>query len=238
MNTASAIEWVTSKRGGAGLRPDPQQFQIHPLPGDLVERAERLVEQQDVGRQHQRTRDRDALLHAARQRVRQRVFKARAGRRARSDRRWCAPSAWRFCGRPRRAASSIFWRHRTPRQQRRRTGTRSPASARGAPPRGVSPPSVMRAGKRLHHVGDQTQQRGLAATARTDDRGELSRRDVHVDLVERDHRFATAVKDHGDLIDLDVPRHGPAPLSIRISGRPVPHRCSSSRRGPAPSCRS
>ena len=75
--------------------------------------------------------------------------------------------------------------------------------------RGVSPPSAMRAGKGLHHVGDETQQRGLAATARTDDRGELARRDVHVDLVQRDDGLATAVKDHGDLIDPDVPRHWP-----------------------------
>ena len=37
----------------------------HLQPGEGVERAERLVHQQHRGTQHQRTRERDALAHAA-----------------------------------------------------------------------------------------------------------------------------------------------------------------------------
>ncbi len=63
------------------------------------------------------------------------------------------------------------------------------------------------AGVRLQHIGDEPQQGRLAAAARPDNRGKLAGRHMHVDLVEREHRFATAVKDHGDLVDLDVARH-------------------------------
>src|SRR5205823_5952721 len=49
--------------GRPGLLPDPQQLDVQPLAGHLVERAERLVHQEDRGLERERARDRDALLH-------------------------------------------------------------------------------------------------------------------------------------------------------------------------------
>ncbi len=47
------------------LAPDPQQFEIHLLARHGVERAERLVHQQEPRVLHERAHDRGALLHAA-----------------------------------------------------------------------------------------------------------------------------------------------------------------------------
>src|SRR5262249_45833723 len=53
--------------GLAGRQPQAQQLVLHGLAGLGVERAERLIQQQDRGIVGERARDRDALLHAARQ---------------------------------------------------------------------------------------------------------------------------------------------------------------------------
>ena len=53
------------QHGRAGLAPQPQQLVAHQQPGLLVERAERLVEQDQPRLQHQRAGDADALAHAA-----------------------------------------------------------------------------------------------------------------------------------------------------------------------------
>src|SRR6185295_2309418 len=50
--------------------PDPQQIVLQRAPGLGVERAERLIHQQDLGIGGERPGDRDALLHAAREYVR------------------------------------------------------------------------------------------------------------------------------------------------------------------------
>ena len=55
--------------GLAVLRPYPQQFQVHLLAGQRVERAERLVHQDQLGVVDQGAGDRRALLHAAGQLV-------------------------------------------------------------------------------------------------------------------------------------------------------------------------
>ena len=44
-----------------------QKLLVQMVAGDLVERAERLVHQQELGLEAERARDRDALLHAARE---------------------------------------------------------------------------------------------------------------------------------------------------------------------------
>jgi hypothetical protein len=48
-------------------RPERQKLLVQVVAHDLVERAERLVHQQDIGIEGQRAGDRGALLHAARQ---------------------------------------------------------------------------------------------------------------------------------------------------------------------------
>ena len=65
--TASGIEWVTKAMVFLVARPELQQLGIEMVAHDLVERAERLVHQQQVGIEGQRAGDRGALLHAARQ---------------------------------------------------------------------------------------------------------------------------------------------------------------------------
>ena len=47
------------------LGPYPQQFEVEPLAGHLVQRAERLVEEQDPRLGHQRPGDRHPLAHPA-----------------------------------------------------------------------------------------------------------------------------------------------------------------------------
>ena len=64
INTASAIECVTSRAVMPNLAR-AQQFNVHPLSCDFVESAERFVEQQDIGCQDQRARNRHPLLHAS-----------------------------------------------------------------------------------------------------------------------------------------------------------------------------
>ena len=53
------------QHGGAGLAPQPQQFLAHQQTGLLIERAERLVEQDQPRLQHQCACDAHALAHAA-----------------------------------------------------------------------------------------------------------------------------------------------------------------------------
>ena len=64
-NTASGIEWVTNTTVFCGLIPQPQQLLVEMIADDLVERAERLVHQQQLRIEGERARDRHALLHAA-----------------------------------------------------------------------------------------------------------------------------------------------------------------------------
>ena len=56
--------------------PDAQQLAAHDQPGDGIERAERLVEEQHVGIDGQRARDFHALLHAARELLRIRLLES------------------------------------------------------------------------------------------------------------------------------------------------------------------
>ena len=56
--------------------PDPQQLAAHDQPGDGIERAERLVEEEHVGIDRERARHFHALLHAARKLLRIRVLEA------------------------------------------------------------------------------------------------------------------------------------------------------------------
>ena len=64
-NTASGIEWVTKTTVLPVLRPQPQQLLVELVADDLVERAERLVHQQQLRLERERAGDRGALLHAA-----------------------------------------------------------------------------------------------------------------------------------------------------------------------------
>ena len=64
--------------------PQPQQIVVQRVPGDLVERGERLVEQQQVGFGDEGAGDRDAHPHAARQLARIGLSRTRRDPTARS----------------------------------------------------------------------------------------------------------------------------------------------------------
>ena len=64
-STASGIECVTNRMVFGRSLPDAHQLEGQLLARQRVERAERLVHQQDVGIVHQRAADAGALLHAA-----------------------------------------------------------------------------------------------------------------------------------------------------------------------------
>ena len=65
--TASGIEWVTKQIVLSVRAHNSQQLHVEVVAHDLVERAERLVHQQQIGVEGERPGDRGALLHAARQ---------------------------------------------------------------------------------------------------------------------------------------------------------------------------
>ena len=67
---ASSTEWVTKITVSPVRCPDLQQLVLQLLARHRVERAERLVHQQELGIVGEHARDRDALLHAARELVR------------------------------------------------------------------------------------------------------------------------------------------------------------------------
>ena len=62
---ASSSAWVISSTVAPVLPPQPQDFVAHEEARLRIERAERLVEQNEARLQHQRARDADALAHAA-----------------------------------------------------------------------------------------------------------------------------------------------------------------------------
>ena len=74
--SASSIEWVMKIAGRAGLAQQLAELVAQRVAGVLVERAERLVAQQNVRLAREGARDRDALAHAARERVRKIVLVA------------------------------------------------------------------------------------------------------------------------------------------------------------------
>ena len=129
------------QRGGGPLRPDPLQLEVEALAGHLVERAERLVEQQHLGLGDQRAGDRDALAHAAGQLRRPGLLEALEADELDEvgDRRVGATGD---AGRPRAAGGCSL--DRAPRQQRRvLEGDAEVVAAAGdrrAPRRAPAPP--------------------------------------------------------------------------------------------------
>ena len=116
-NTASLIEWVMNSPAKPSAWNSSQRLVVEVLAGDLVDGAERLVEQEHRRLQRQRAGQRAAHPHAARQRLRVVVLEARSGRP-------CSIAAW--ASRPRSAlvdAAQLgeqldVLAHGAPRQQR------------------------------------------------------------------------------------------------------------------------
>ena len=80
MRIASGIECVTNTTVNRVSSQSCEQVFLHLAARQRVERRERLVHEQDLRLHRHRARDRDALLHAARQRVRKVVGELASGR--------------------------------------------------------------------------------------------------------------------------------------------------------------
>ena len=61
---ASGMLWVTMHDRRRGAVPEPQQLEVEPLAAQRIERAERLVEQQDRGLERERPGERDPLARS------------------------------------------------------------------------------------------------------------------------------------------------------------------------------
>ena len=115
-NTDSNTLWVTKITVQRWRCHSAQQILVEPEARDLVERGERLVEQQELRLGDERARDRDAHLHPARQlaridlgerhRARPRRASPRSSPRPRRARRPSAAAADRHCPRPSPTASA------------------------------------------------------------------------------------------------------------------------------------
>ena len=172
---------------GAGFLADAQQQVVHLQPGQLVERAERLVHQQQVRLMDEGAAQGDALLHAAGELMRPGVVEGR-----KTDQRQELAGA-----RPRRlvVAPEDLHReqhivdHRAPRHQARRLKHEAVVAERTGD---LTPADGHRARGLGDQPGDDAQQRGLAAAGRPEQRNQLTALEAEARIVERDDRLRRA----------------------------------------------
>jgi hypothetical protein len=173
--------------GRRGLGADADQLVLHPLPGHLVERPERLVHQQQARTFGQGPRDGHPLLHASRE-----LVGIGAGELLQPDQLDQLPGAFAPLG----LAGPVQLQRELdvagdgpPRQQ--------PGLLEGDPVVLVEPglagalaeDGELTGGGRVQ-VRDQPQQGALPAAARADQGDELPGRDVEVDTLQGRHRRA------------------------------------------------
>ncbi len=174
------------QHGFRPFRPDPQQLETHLVPCQRVERGERLVHQQDIRIEQQGTRDRDPLLHAARQFVRT----ARGEIRQAHEFEQPAGTFTLHVGHP-----TVFVTHGKcdvaehvePRQQRRLLENDADFVPRL---RHRHPENLNTAGRRANQPGDQPQQSRFAAAGRPEHGDELMPANIEGQTIERDDRVA------------------------------------------------
>ena len=172
-NTASWIECVTNTTVSFFSRHSVEQVGVELVARDLVERAEGLVHQQQVGLRDQAARDRHAHLHAARQLARQGLGELRqAHQRQRvGDARVGLARAARRPGR----AAAARWPARWPTASAWAPGTRRPCAGRVASSCAdrLAPQQQPAVGG-LEQAGHHLQQRALAAARGPEQRDELA----------------------------------------------------------------
>ena len=169
------------QRRARPLGPDALQLEVEPLAGHLVERAERLVEQQHLGLDHERPGDRDPLAHAARQLRGPRLLEALEA----DELDQVVDDAVRGLDARELERQPDVRDHRAPRQQR---GLLERDAEVVVAPRGRGLLAVderLPARRRLE-VGEDAQDRRLAAPRRAEQGGEGPRRRREVDALERD----------------------------------------------------
>ena len=168
----------------SGLAPEPQQFLAHQQARLLIERAERLVEENEARAQHQRACDADALAHAAGQL--RRIGAAETGETHEGERLVHAPNNFRAVGAgPAQAEcdvvphvepgeSGIFLEH-DPDLVGDGAGNGAAFHLDGAR-------------RRRDQPGDDLEQRALAAARGPDHAEELAAPKLEIEPAERRHR--------------------------------------------------
>ena len=204
--------------GLAALLPDTQQFQVHALAGQRVERSERLVHQDQPGIVDQRPGDGGALLHAAGEFVR--VFLLVAGEPDHVDQaagafaRLAHGQAEDF-----RRQQDIF-QHPPPFEQQRLLKHHADIARRVEIAAGAA--DLQRAAVVRVEAGNDLEQGGLAAARRSDDRHQLALVDIEGGVGDRKELLAAGAE---DLLDADEADEGLA-AGGRRAGHTVSTRAS------------
>ena len=170
--------------GGAGLRPDFQEILLQLLARLRVERAERLVHEDEDRLAHQRPRDADALLHAAGEFMRIVVRDIAESDETDEMPRKLAPLRHRDAVELERELDIA--EHRAPRQQAEVLEHHAGVLARARHRRSFDGDMAL---VRRDEAGGEPQQRGLAAAARAEQRDELTLAHRRGDAVERHHQL-------------------------------------------------
>ena len=187
----------------AARRPDAQQLVLHLDAGDLVERAERLVHQQDLRILRERARDRDALLHAAGELGR--IPVAVAGEPdERQELGRLAPARGGVEAAAARAELDVADRGEPGKE--RLPLEHDALAAPGPGDRRAVDEHLARA--RLHQPGDDVEERRLAAAAAADQGDELVLGDREVDAVQHRRAGGRRVVALRDRAQRDLRRRG------------------------------
>ena len=215
--------------GDADLAVDALDLDLHLLAQVLVERAERLVEQQHVGIEHEAARQRHALLLAAGQFARIAVGECGRGRR---DRASCRRGRrTRRAGRRRiLQREHDVLRRRHVRKQRVVLEHHADVALVGlarAPDR-VPSSSIAPLGRTLE-AGDHHQRRGLAGAARAEEGDELAALDVDRNIVDGIGLAVIRLDDVAQAADRPRRHRSPVAATLRRSA----HRPRRSRGLPA-----
>ena len=195
--------------GDAAARPDREQLTLKLLAGERIERAERLVHQQDAGVVGEHARDGDALLHAARELVRVAIGRALEPDQLHELVRDLVDLAARQPALARAEADVLAHRH--PGEQRIVLEHHAAVAAGGCDALAVDEDL---AGARLLKARNDAQHGGLAAAGSADQADELALRDGGIDAAERFDLAVTDGKSFAHAADGDVRafclRHGAA----------------------------
>ena len=185
--------------GRPGLRPDSEQLHVEALARHLVECAERLVHEQELRRERQRPRNRDPLLHPARQLPR--VVLLEAGELDEVDHLADTRGTPRAVPAEHLERQRDVLRHRPPVVEHRRLEDDAVVAVETRTPRRL-PVHGHIARRRLDDVSDDPQQRGLSAAGWPDQRDELAAIDLEVDPLECGDSAALA-EDLREALDRD-----------------------------------
>ena len=187
------------QHGCAKLLPDPEQRFLHHGARLRVERAERLVHQQDIGGIGESARDADALLHSSGQGLRviagECIEADHAHKVARRALRFLAATS-----RNTRSVSDIF-KDGFPGKQ---SGLLEHNAAVGSGFAYLDAIDAYRAAMRREESGDGVEHRRFAATGGAEQAEELARCDIDADVIDRQSARLVLTECNDQIIDLDV----------------------------------